>query len=869
MTHPQVYLAGLALLAAPLAQAVTCASGLAPSNPDSAYVDHGDGTVTDLRSGLMWDKCTWGQGWDGVACSGTAASLAWGQALAASVAANAAGHRGHGDWRLPSILELRSLVEECRSNPAINDSLFPHTSSWVYWSGSPSAGHPTLALGVYFREGEAGYGERSGGFHLRLVRSAPAFSAFDRRADYIPEALGDYSSQADVPAGLVSATAEAKTIRGLSTVTGIKVEGQGSPQYQIDGGAWTSKPGFVQNGDVVKVRHTASVLPGARVDTLLTVGGATARFSTTTSSTAVPPPAAGGGGGALPAGGASLAVSGTDGTTLVYDNGSVGSIITLAAGSRTQVALPGGGQVGVQSAAPGVLAVAKAEVDGKNTLVLQVTGGTATVTAGQAGQATVAAGGITVVAGRQGGSQSVTVDPQAGVSIQVEAGDRVIVSSGVQQARTTLELSAGANGPVAPVSVEIGGRSVQFAPVGGNARIAFDTVEVNGVSTPVPTLVSGELRLTVPASCVPMLSVKNTPVSAASAGTQADVGTAGGMVSVTMTAGQGLIGICTTGTGAASAKAGRLAGEPVPVYAGETAEFTAQGEVARIRLGSMGRDQAWPGDPLPLAGFAGNTLVEAPVFRVEGWSARVGADFTAAVLAAIDAGTGNAYAYQSAGQNATTGVWTLRSPHPTANGTLVVWPVGDPVADQGADTLRLAGNGMVQVRGGGLLASFAPALEDPQGFAAELAALGADSLAFRRDGTLHATFGGSAYVVQPDWEVLGQARQGFDLADDRLAWTDAAGNSQRLNPAFADLGRLVAVFRAEDPGFLLNWAWRGEVSVAFAGVPMVLLPDSLLQPAPPEHAQDAWWIDGAKVYLRYPAADGKAGLAQGFAVRLP
>lgn len=55
-------LIGLAWLSlAGTVQAVTCEKNLPASNPDAVYAEHGDGTVTDTRTGLMWKQCVEGR----------------------------------------------------------------------------------------------------------------------------------------------------------------------------------------------------------------------------------------------------------------------------------------------------------------------------------------------------------------------------------------------------------------------------------------------------------------------------------------------------------------------------------------------------------------------------------------------------------------------------------------------------------------------------------------------------------------------------------------------------------------------------------------------------------------------------------------
>ncbi len=278
--HSSILLAGLLCwLAAPLAQAVTCQGGITASNPDDAYTVNPDGTVTDTRSGLIWDRCAWGQ--TGNDCSGGGASThTWAGALAVAATANGSSWKGHADWRLPNIKELESLTEECRINPAINDTVFPNTPSWVFWSGSPYAFGSYGAWYVPFGSGGAGNNFRDNGYHVRLVRGGQSFDTFDATQDYTPDALGDYPPASN-SAGAVTPAASGKTLSGLTTVTGIKIEGEGSPQYRVhDGtawGAWTSATGAVKNGDQVEVRLTAGAAGSVRAATL-TVGGMTAGF---------------------------------------------------------------------------------------------------------------------------------------------------------------------------------------------------------------------------------------------------------------------------------------------------------------------------------------------------------------------------------------------------------------------------------------------------------------------------------------------------------------------------------------------------------------------------------------------------------------
>jgi len=149
------------------AQAVLCQNNLPASNPDSVYADHGNGTVTDTRTGLMWKQCA--EGFSGTNCQvGSRQDLTWAEALDRAESSTFAGYE---DWRLPNVKELSSLVEDCRASPAINTNHFPNTPPAAgFWTGSPSAFSSNDAWIVVFAYGEARYLDRSNGFRVRLVR---------------------------------------------------------------------------------------------------------------------------------------------------------------------------------------------------------------------------------------------------------------------------------------------------------------------------------------------------------------------------------------------------------------------------------------------------------------------------------------------------------------------------------------------------------------------------------------------------------------------------------------------------------------------------------------------------------------------------
>ena len=159
-------LASLAVASGPSANQVITTS-VDNEWPNERYEIHGNGTVTDMLTGLMWLQCSLGQDLNDN-CSGAASELNWQEALedAESYALDR-----YTDWRLPNIKELDSLAALDRYNPAINSTVFPNTPSSWYWSASPYAGVSNSAWRLGFDDGYDSSGSRSSGGHVRLVRS--------------------------------------------------------------------------------------------------------------------------------------------------------------------------------------------------------------------------------------------------------------------------------------------------------------------------------------------------------------------------------------------------------------------------------------------------------------------------------------------------------------------------------------------------------------------------------------------------------------------------------------------------------------------------------------------------------------------------
>jgi hypothetical protein len=127
-----------------------------------SYTVNGDGTVTDKVTGLMWQQIV------PTTAAGTPMTFIWTDAIAYCPALNLG---GHGDWRLPSFIELASLLDYGQPPGALaNTAAFPGTPSAVFWSSSPLVGSTFTAWDVNFSDGAVARGARAALYDVRCVR---------------------------------------------------------------------------------------------------------------------------------------------------------------------------------------------------------------------------------------------------------------------------------------------------------------------------------------------------------------------------------------------------------------------------------------------------------------------------------------------------------------------------------------------------------------------------------------------------------------------------------------------------------------------------------------------------------------------------
>lgn len=128
----------------------------------SQYVVQAE-TVYDTKSNLTWARCSVGQEWkEGFGCVGDLKWIEW----------NEASRLQKGVWRLPTVVELQTLViDRCPKGAKFNTEVFPNVAynpGLIYWSSEQYGSYDTHQL-VSLHSGRVG---ADGGKHLvRMVRA--------------------------------------------------------------------------------------------------------------------------------------------------------------------------------------------------------------------------------------------------------------------------------------------------------------------------------------------------------------------------------------------------------------------------------------------------------------------------------------------------------------------------------------------------------------------------------------------------------------------------------------------------------------------------------------------------------------------------
>jgi|GEM_PF-2175948 len=127
-----------------VSRGVECEPDMHPTASQTGFETGGvipAGYACQKGTGLLWRRCPLGLAWDAVSssCQEAVAEVAsWRDTLGSVSALSEAG----GNWRLPNIKELNSIIERRCSNPAVDTRVFPVIPAGTIWSASPVAANP-------------------------------------------------------------------------------------------------------------------------------------------------------------------------------------------------------------------------------------------------------------------------------------------------------------------------------------------------------------------------------------------------------------------------------------------------------------------------------------------------------------------------------------------------------------------------------------------------------------------------------------------------------------------------------------------------------------------------------------------------------
>ena len=123
--------------------AQTCVTNQPLFQEEGQLIDLENGTVLDVKSNLLWSKCTLGQTYNQVdnSCSngGATSYTTWQEALQATETPVNTTVGTITGFRLPNIKELTSIVNYQCVFPAVDEALFPSTENEPYWTNTPDA----------------------------------------------------------------------------------------------------------------------------------------------------------------------------------------------------------------------------------------------------------------------------------------------------------------------------------------------------------------------------------------------------------------------------------------------------------------------------------------------------------------------------------------------------------------------------------------------------------------------------------------------------------------------------------------------------------------------------------------------------------
>lgn len=437
----------------------------------------------------------------------------------------------------------------------------------------------------------------------------------------------------------------------------------------------------------------------------------------------------------------------------------------------------------------------------------------------------------------------------------------VTVTNGILQVTgtTTLDLkpTAPPNALVqipanTPVTVVVGGNSATVTPTDNNANFTTRTVVgSNGQSFTGLALSGGSANIVSTQSLTLPISSGSGTLQFGS-GASLQLNASGGFTGGGVISGSGFIYAPR-----APFSANRFAADSTTVYGGENFTIDQNGYLKELRIGSLNGDKAVAGDPVSLANL--DSGVKVP--KLDGNLARLNntASLVDVIKGALDTqfnGTG------TASYDATSGIFT----YVLGGKTYRFIPLGSPTvqlattaqsnSNFSATNAASAASGAFSLTNRGVQVTLSSAL----GYFSELdqAIKGYDksgSFKLRSDGTLKMQLLGLTAVAAPGSAVTSGTATGTPTfgvdADNRFTFVDSKGNTQTFYPVFADQNVLTATLQGLDSKASVTYLGNGSTQAIAPNWQYTFKPEYFVSAADAAHANDLWWVNGSKVFIRY------------------
>jgi hypothetical protein len=207
--------AALWVLVASLALVTGAQAGESGCSLFTGFVDNGDGTVRDVRNGLVWKRCPEGMKYSNGVCVGQPIETGWYSAMEIAKDSRFLGIAG---WRLPTIEELASIIRgmdgehlstklpvrtRCHEVPKVSkaiNTVNEYTGSWkhepTFWSSTRQSDNCQYVASFN------SFGELNGScggivINVRLVRDS-AIIGGEPSLEYLAEGVGEVAERARI-----------------------------------------------------------------------------------------------------------------------------------------------------------------------------------------------------------------------------------------------------------------------------------------------------------------------------------------------------------------------------------------------------------------------------------------------------------------------------------------------------------------------------------------------------------------------------------------------------------------------------------------------------------------------------------------------